>query len=161
VEVVVAEGVNIRRFTWVNPAGQPVATSGGMTADEVKLNLGQKVSRPDLAPIAARAPVEFISPTSSSENLRLAVPAAANPYATPTGPKHDHMMIRKTLTRSGGEVAKQLLGILKAPPATLAKESVDNMKNSLTREHAMLALLDKHNKLQEMVYSRIIGRQEA
>jgi hypothetical protein len=157
----VAEAGNIRRFTWVNPAGQAVAPAGGMTADEVKLNLGQKLTRPDLAPMAARGPVEFISPTTNSEVLRLAVPAAANPYATPVGPKHDHMMIRKTLTRSGSEVSRQLVGLLKSPPASLPKESVDNMKASLTREHAMLTLLERHNKLQEMIYSRLIGRQEA
>jgi hypothetical protein len=152
---------NVRRFTWVSPSGVGVAPTGGMTVDEVKLNQGQKVLRPDLAPIPTRAPVEFISPTTSSETLRLAVPDAANPYATPTGPRHDHMMIRKALTRSATATSKALLGALKTPSGNLPKEAVDQMRASLSREHAMLVLLEKQQKMQEDIYSRIIGRQDA
>jgi hypothetical protein len=68
----------VRRFTWVNPAGQGLGPAG-MTADEVKANLTVRAANnPALAPIAQKGPVEFISPTTSSESLRLAVPAGAN-----------------------------------------------------------------------------------
>jgi hypothetical protein len=153
----------VRRFTWVNPAGSGIAGTAGMTADEVKLHQVQpsRVSRPDVAPIAQRGPVEFIAPTTSSESLRLAVPEAANPFATPTGPRHDHMMVRKALTRSGTDISRQLVQSLKTPPAGLAKEDADRMRASLSREHAMLGLLEKLQKMQDQIYGRIIGTQEA
>lgn len=151
----------VRRFTWVNPAGTGIAPAAGMTADEVKLHQAQKVSRPEIAPIAQRAPVEFITPTTSSESLRLAVPEAANPFATPTGPRHDHMMVRKALTRSSTDISRQLVSSLKVPPAGVAKEDADRMRASLSREHAMLGLLEKLQKMQEQIYGRIIGHQEA
>jgi hypothetical protein len=150
---------NVRRFTWVNPAGTGVGPAG-MTADEVKANQGAKVSRPETAPIAQRGPVEFIAPSTSSETLRLAVPEAAHPFATPTGPRHDHMMVRKALTRSSSDVSRQLVSALK-DPVGLNKPDADRMRASLAREHAMLGLLEKLQKMQDQVYGRIIGRSEA
>lgn len=150
----------VRRFTWVNPAGTGIAPAAGMTADEVKLHQAQKVSRPEIAPIAQRAPVEFIAPTTSSESLRLAVPEAANPFATPTGPRHDHMLVLNALTRSSSDMAKQLVSGLKAPIG-VSKEDADRMRASLSREHAMLGILEKLQKMQKQIYGRIIGRQEA
>lgn len=152
----------VRRFTWISPSGEPIGPAG-MTADEVKVHQGQSlqnVQRPDVAPIAQRGPVEFIAPTTSSETLRLAVPEAANPFATPTGPRHDHMLVRKALERQSNEVGRALVSVLKNP-ANLPKEAVDNMRGSLAREHAMHSLLDKLQKMQEQIYGRIIGHQEA
>jgi hypothetical protein len=150
---------NVRRFTWVNPAGTGIGPAG-MTADEVKASQGAKVSRPETAPIAQRGPVEFIAPSTSSETLRLAVPEAANPYATPTGPRHDHMMVRKALTRSSGDVSRQLVSALK-DPVGVNKADADRMRASLSREHAMLGLLEKLQKMQDQIYGRIIGHSEA
>ncbi len=150
----------VRRFTWMTPSGTGVGPAGGMTADEVKIHLGLKLSRPETAPIAQKAPVEFIQPTTSSESLRLAVPAAANPFATPTGPRHDHMMVRRALTRSGTDMSKQLVSGLKNPVG-VSKEDADRMRASLSREHSMLGLLEKLQKMQEQIYGRIIGHQEA
>jgi len=150
---------NVRRFTWVNPAGTGIGPAG-MTADEVKANQAAKVSRPETAPIAQRGPVEFITPSTSSETLRLAVPEAANPYATPTGPRHDHMMVRKALTRSASDVSRQLVSALK-DPVGVNKADADRMRASLSREHAMLGLLEKLQKMQDQIYGRIIGRSEA
>lgn len=149
----------VRRFAWVNPAGQSIGPAG-ITADELKINQGVKVERPDVSPIAQRGPVEFISPSTSSETLRLAVPEAANPFATPTGPRHDHMMVRKALTRSGADVSRKLVTALK-DPVGVSKEDADRMRASLSREHSMLGLLDKLQKMQEQIYGRIIGQQEA
>jgi len=150
---------NVRRFTWVTPSGAGIGPAG-MTADEVKLHQGAKVSRPETAPIAQRGPVEFITPSTSSETLRLAVPEAANPFATPTGPRHDHMMVRRALTRSSADVSRQLVGALK-DPVGIPKPDADRMRASLSREHAMLGLLEKLQKMQDQVYGRIIGHQEA
>jgi hypothetical protein len=150
----------VRRFTWVNPAGTGIAPAAGMTADEVKLHQAQKVSRPEVAPIAQKAPVEFIAPSTSSESLRLAVPEAANPFATPTGPRHDHMMVRKALTRSSSDISRQLVSGLKTPVG-VSREDADRMRASLSREHSMLGLLEKLQKMQEQIYGRIIGQQEA
>jgi len=149
----------VRRFVYLNPAGEAVKP-GGLTADEVKVHQAPKVSRPEVMPIAQRGPVEFIQPTTSSESLRLAVPEAANPFATPTGPRHDHFMVRKALTRSSSDVSRRLVGALK-DPVGLSKEDADRMRASLSREHSMLGLLDKLQKMQEQIYGRIIGQQEA
>lgn len=148
----------VRRFPWVTPSGGPLGPAG-MTADELKIHQGLKVSKADTAPIAQRGPVEFISPTTSSEALRLAVPEAANPYATPTGPRHDHMMIRKALQRASTDVSKALTQALKAPPAGVKPEDADRMRASATREHQMLQLLKNLQEMQEQIYGRIIGNQ--
>jgi len=149
----------VRRFAWVNPAGTAIGPAG-ITADELKIHQGVKVERPDVMPIAQRGPVEFISPSTSSETLRLAVPEAANPSATPTGPRHDHMMVRKALTRSSTDVSRRLVSALK-DPVGVSKEDADRMRASLSREHSMLGLLEKLQKMQEQIYGRIIGQQEA
>lgn len=151
---------SVRRFPWMTPAGGAIGPAG-LTADEVKVNQGQKPLLPDVAPIAQRGPVEFIQPTMSSDHLRLAVPEAANPFATPTGPRHDFMMVRVALGRSRSDTSRALVGLLKDPPAGLAPESVERMRASLAREHAMLGLLQDLQEMQEQIYGRIIGSQEA
>lgn len=150
----------VRAFPWVNPAGSRVV-EGGMTADELKIHQGPKVATPESMPIAQRGPVEFITPTTSSDHLRLAVPVAANPFATPLGPRHDHMMVRTALGRSHTDTAKRLMGLLRDPPSTLPGDSVERMRASLAREHAMLGLLQNLQEMQEQIYGRIIGHQEA
>ena len=152
----------VRRFPWVTPSGGGVGPAG-MTADELKVHQGlinPKGAAAGVAPIAQRGPVEFISPTTSSESLRLAVPEAANPFATPTGPRHDHMLIRKALSRVGTDVSKALTNALKAPPPTVKPEDADRMRASATREHNMLQLLKSLQEMQEQIYGRIIGTQQ-
>lgn len=151
---------SVRRFPWVTPSGGPIGPAG-MSVDEVKVHQGVKPLPPDVAPIAQRGPVEFISPSHSSDHLRLAVPEAANPYATPTGPRHDFMMVRTALARSRSETSRGLVSLLKSPPPGLAPESVERMRASLAREHAMLGLLQNLQEMQEEIYGRIIGSQEA
>lgn len=151
---------SVRRYPWMTPAGTSIGPAG-MTADEVKVHQGQKPSTPDVAPIAQRGPVNFIQPSVSSDHLRLAVPTAANPFATPTGPRHDHMMVRTALGRSRSDTSRTLVGLLKEPPAGLAADSVERMRASLAREHAMLGLLQNLQEMQEQIYGRIIGGQEA
>lgn len=149
-----------RRFPWMTPAGGAIGPAG-LTSEEVKINQGQETTTPDVAPIAQRGPVEFIQPSTSSDQLRLAVPTAANPFATPTGPRHDYMMVRTALARTRHDSSRALVGLLKDPPAGLASESVERMRASLSREHAMLALLQNLQEMQEQIYGRIIGGQEA
>lgn len=149
-----------RQFPWMTPAGGRVI-DGGLTVDELKVQQNQRVAPPESMPIAQRGPLEFIAPTTSSDGLRLAVPVAANPYATPTGPRHDHMMVRTALGRSHSATAKQLMGLLREPPSGLGAEQVERMRASLSREHAMLGLLQNLQEMQEEIYGRIIGKQEA
>lgn len=154
---------SVKRFPWVTTAGGPIGPAG-ITADELKLFQGGAVGKkttPDVAPIAQRGPVEFIAPTTSSENLRLAVPEAANPYATPLGPRHDHVMVRTALTRAQSPMSRALLSALKSPPAGVSTDAAGQMRASLKREHDMLGLLQKHHEWQEHIYARIIGRQDA
>ena len=53
------------------------------------------------------------------------------------------------------------MGILRDPPAGIDKPRVEQMRASLAREHAMLGLLRNLQEMQEMIYGRIIGRQNA
>lgn len=152
---------NVRSFPWMTPGGGRISQVG-MSADEVKLQQGLVAKNtPATSPIAQRGPVEFLQPTTSSDSLRLAVPSAANPYATPTGPKHDHMMVRQALGRSHSDTSRALVSALKAEPAGIRGEEVGRMKSSLSREHAMLTLLQDVQEMQEMIYGMIIGSQEA
>jgi hypothetical protein len=150
----------VRAFPWVTPSGAKVVQSG-LSAEEVKLHQGQKITTPETMPIAQRGPLEFIAPSTSSDHLRLAVPEAANPFATPTGPRHDHMMVRTALSRSQTATSKHLVGLLRAPPGGLPGESVERMRASLAREHAMLGLLQNLQEMQEQIYGRLIGNQGA
>jgi hypothetical protein len=150
----------VKKFAWVSPSGGGIGPAG-MTADEVKVHQGVKTQRPETMPIAQRGPVEFISPSTSSETLRLAVPVAANPFATPTGPRHDHMMVRKVLSRAGGDTARALQSALKGKPAGVTDEQATQMRASLSREFGMLELLKNLQEMQEGIYARLQGRQEA
>lgn len=153
-------GRNVQRFPWATPAGQSIGPAG-LTSEEVKINQGIEVSTPDIAPIAQRGPVEFISPTSSSENLRLAVPVAANPFATPTGPKHDHMLIRNALGRAQNDTTKTLMGILREPGSSIDKKDVGRMRAWVAREHEMLGVLKELQEMQRYIYGHLIGNQSA
>jgi len=148
----------VHRFPWMTPAGGAIGPAG-MTAEEVKLHQGRELQRPELAPIAQRGPVEFIAPSTSSEQLRLAVPEAANPYATPTGPRHDHMMVRAALGRASTPTSGELVRLLKTTPAGIDEAAVGQMRASLAREHSMNSLLQRLLEMQEQVYGRIIGTQ--
>jgi len=46
-------------------------------------------------------------------------------------------------------------------PVGVNKADADRMRASLSREHAMLGLLEKLQKMQDQIYGRIIGRSEA
>ena len=150
----------VTRFPWVTPSGTPLVDNG-MTADEVKVHQAVEGQTIESQPIAQRAPVEFLTPSRSSDHLRLAVPEAANPFATPTGPRHDHMMVRTALERSHTDTSKQLVGLLREPPQGVASDSVERMRASLAREHAMLGLLQNLQEMQDQVYGRIIGNADA
>lgn len=150
----------VQRFPWMTPSGGAIGPAG-VTADELKVHQGKDLQRPEVAPIAQRGPVEFIQPSTSSESLRLAVPVAANPFATPTGPKHDHMLVRQALARSHSSTSGELVRLLKSNPAGVDETAVGQMRASLSREHAMLGLLQTVQEMQEQIYGRIIGSQEA
>ena len=146
----------VRRFGWVSPSGENVIPSG-VTADELKIQQ-IKPGSPSIAPIAQRAPVEFLTPSTSSEDLRLTVPTAANPYATPLGPRHDHVMIRKAMARLGGDIGRMITTALKAYPAGNADG--DKMRASLAREHKMFEVLEPLQQMTEEIYAQMIGNQQ-
>lgn len=149
-----------RQFPWVTPSGTTMGPAG-LTAEEVKIQQGKGVAAPNVAPIAQRGPVDFISPSPSGEALRLAVPESANPFVTPTGPRHDHMMIRQAISRSRSDVSRALVQSLKEVPAGITPEAVGQMRASLARENAMLKKLHGLQQMQEEIYGRVIGGQEA
>jgi hypothetical protein len=150
----------VQRFPWMTPAGGAIGPAG-LTVDEVKVHQGKAPKGAVIQPLAERGPVQLIAPTTSSEQLRLAVPEAANPFATPTGPRHDHMMVRSALLRAGTATSGELVRLLKGNPAGVDDAAVGQMRASLAREHAMCSLLQRLQEMQEHIYGRIIGHQEA
>ena len=151
--------VSVMRPPW---GGAHVDKMGaiGVTADEMKVRTGQELPAPSVGPIAQSGPMEFINPSRTSDGLRLAVPTAHDPFTTPTGPKHDYVLVQSAINRSRSNRSADLLKMLQEPPGGLKEEVVTQMRASLARENNMMKLLGEVQTMQEEVYGRILGGQE-
>lgn len=132
----------------------------GVTAEEMKVRTGAGLPAPEVGPIAQPGPMEFINPSRSSDNLRLAVPSTENPFTTPSGPKHDYILVASAINRSRSNRSAELVQMLQDPPAGFKEEVVTQMRASLARENSMMQLLDQVQGMQQEVYGRILGSQE-
>jgi len=150
----------VRRFPWASPSGAPVGPAG-VTKEELQISQVRGEGGPEVRPIAQKGPVEFISPSTSSDTLRLAVPEAANPYATPVGPRHDHMMVRTALGRSRSEVSRALIDTLKGDVPGVNSEATKWMRASLSSEHKMYVVLQDLQEMQDHIYGYLAGNQSA
>ncbi|MFH1812339.1 MAG: hypothetical protein ABIJ09_26620 [Pseudomonadota bacterium] len=139
----------------------PVGTGLGVSADELKAQQAKPDRDPMLSPIPQVGPTEFLAPTTNSEQLRLQVPTAASPLATPVGPLHDHIYIRKALAKAKGDLSQQLLQFVTRGGVSLPADRQNQIRASLSREQAMFSLLDDTQKMQEQIYGMIIGSAEA
>ncbi|MCP4500174.1 MAG: hypothetical protein GY822_09465 [Deltaproteobacteria bacterium] len=155
------QNAGVRRFPWASPAGAPIGPAG-VTKEELQISQVRGKGGPEVRPIAQKGPVEFISPSGGSDNLRLAVPDAANKFATPVGPRHDHMMVRTALGRSRSDVSRALIETLKGDaPAGVNPEATKWMRASLSSEHKMNVVLQDLQEMQDHIYGFIAGNQSA
>src|SRR5690242_11756295 len=84
---------------WPWPVSNPTL---GITAEEIKVQKPNPPKDPSIQPVPELRSTEFLTPSTNSEHLRLAPPAAANPLATAVGPQHDHIMVRIALDKARG-----------------------------------------------------------
>jgi hypothetical protein len=139
----------------------PTAPGLGVSVEELKIQQARPDKDPALMPIAQTAPVEFISPTSSSEHLRLQTPVAANPLATPTGPLHDHIYIRRAFERAESELSQRLYQLVVRDGVQLPADRKSQIRASLSREQALFSRLREVKDMQEYIYGKIVGTAEA
>jgi hypothetical protein len=150
---------NQKRGVWPWPVSNPTL---GITAEEIKAQKPLAPKDPAIQPIPEPGAVEFLNPSTNSEHLRLAPPAAANPMATATGPAHDHFKVRSALEKSKGSTAQDLHRFLTgAETMGLSEERRTQMKTTLAREQAMVILLRGVQEMQERIYAKVIGTSEA
>ena len=143
------------RIGWVNPAGEMIRPSG-LTADEVKLNQGQKVKSSEVLYVPPRRPTEFIQGAVTSDEERVGKPPLAEPFPTPTGPLHNHMHVRKRLQLSHHPTMKALNDAVDNPRG-ISAEAQSKMKASIDKEYRMLARLHVLQKDVETIYARLAG----
>ena len=138
----------------------PVNISGeiGTTAEEVKaLNKGLE-KNPYASPMPEAAPVNFLAPVRSSEDLRFGeqeVPLAASDGRTAT---LTHVVLRRVLSkarRKGAVLFDEAVEAKGFPGLPEGRHA--QMKALLSRERAMLDMLDKYNGLAEDVYMRLLA----
>jgi hypothetical protein len=154
-----SDKIGANRTVWPWPVQNGVL---GLTADEIKVQRATVSKDPAIQPIPETRATEFLAPTGNSEHLRLSPPAAANPLVTPTGPLHDHIMVRAALEKARGTAAQDLHKFLQSPEAAgLPEDRRNQMRASLAREQALMTLMRGIQEMQETIYARVIGSSEA
>lgn len=129
----------------------------GTYAEEVR---APKLERdPEAAPMPAAAPVSFLSPAGSSEQLRVGEPPAFS--ADPTEIEQlslRHVVFRRVLARRKGTGWQQLERAVDTQPLTgLPEPRRDQMRAMLRREQAMLQILERYNGMAEQVYAVMLS----
>lgn len=133
----------------------------GTYAEEVKA-LQKTEKNPDAAPMPALAPTKLLTPARSSDNLRMGEPELLKEIhgdATPV--PLTHVVLRRVLGRSRKK------GVLKFDEAVETENLEDmpstrreQMRSMLSREKAMLEILDRYNGLAEGVYMRLLSESK-
>ena len=114
---------SVTRHPWGNAQVDKMGAVG-VTAEEMKVRTGAGLPAPEVGPIAQAGPMEFINPTRSSDNLRLAVPNTENPFTTPMGPQHDYVLVASAINRSRSSRSADLVKMLQDPPGGFKDEVV-------------------------------------
>ncbi len=152
---------NLSRYT------NDLARAKGTSIDELRVNLDvavEKVSDESVDPVAiqpmaTREAADFISPSNGADNLRLLVPNAANPFASPTGPVPVHMLLRRALERFGGQESRDLIAALDSPRDDIPVDAQKKMRASLSRLHAMDTILRQVGAWAEHINAHRSSRQ--
>lgn len=135
----------------------------GTFPEEVKA-LQKRVERnPDASPMPEVAPTKLLTPTQSSDNLRMGDPAEAaarNRDASAT-PALNHVVFRRVLMRSRRKGMLRFTDAVDAEDLEeLPSSRRDQMRSMLAREGAMLEILDRYNALAESVYMRLLSESK-
>jgi hypothetical protein len=129
----------------------------GTYPEEIK-QLQKTEKNPDAAPMPDVAPVRLLSPTQSSDNLRMGEPAVPVTLIEGLTSTLTHVVLRRVLSKA------------RRRGAVLFDEAVDGgsfddlpggrhdqMKKNVARERALFDLLDRYNALAEDVYTRLLA----
>lgn len=134
--------------------------SVGHTLDELKPAQTQALPA-EIAPLPSRELLNFLGGSRVSEQIRLHVPEAANPFqSSPSGPKHDYFLLQRVIQRSNSDIANAIVTRLQLPSSDLSEQSMAFMRASLAREHNMLELLKSLTDSMGRVHNRVVGSQE-
>ncbi|MBI2378526.1 MAG: hypothetical protein HYV07_31295 [Deltaproteobacteria bacterium] len=138
----------------------PVNLGGeiGTTAEEVKALHKGLEKNPYASPLPEVAPVNFLTPIRSSEDLRFGeqdVPLAASDGRTAT---LTHVVLRRVLSKARRQGAVLFDEAVESKAYQgLPEGRQQQMKTLLSRERAMLEMLDRYNGLAEGVYMRLLA----
>jgi hypothetical protein len=134
----------------------PKVSTYGVTAEEMKVLKPRVDVNPASAPMAEVGPTEFLNPSTSSEHLRLQVPNAADPLATPLGPLHDHLQIQAALARHESDLSQQIYSLIKEGKIDLPEARKAQILASLDRKGSMFEFMKEEPlEWQKQVYSKL------
>ena len=139
----------------------PTAPGLGVCVEEVQAREAKPDKNPMVSPVPTTAPTEFLTPSTSSEHLRIQAPKAANPLATPTGPIHDHFHIRDAVLKAASPLSEKMVQAVSRGTVDLPVDRQKQIRASLTREKALFSLLGDLKEMQDQIYGQIIGSAEA
>ncbi len=146
--------ISYQRFT-----NMPVNISEfGSTAEEYALTKGKAETNIMIAPMATNAADGLLAPKTSSDSLRVEAPATpqVNEFE---GPKLHHITVRGALTKGTAKIGRFIADAVKNDPMSgISADRRGQILASLSKESAMCDLLGRFQRLQEGVYSRVLGQ---
>ncbi|MCC7384747.1 MAG: hypothetical protein IT384_23055 [Deltaproteobacteria bacterium] len=143
------------RDKWPFPANVGLL---GTYPEEVKALQRSPEKNPDAAPMPQVAPLRFLSPLKSSEDLRMGEPDS--PIQLPENGTiiFTHVVIRRFLKKARRRGVVLFDDAVESEPLIDTPENRrDQMKAMLARERALLELLDRYNALAEGVYAQLLA----
>lgn len=131
----------------------------GTYNEEIK-QLQKLEKNPDASPVPALAPSNFISPSRTSEDLRVGDPELPLVRDDPESPQLTltHIVLRRLLLkrrRKGWKLFQE--AVQDEPLGNLPEGRRKQMQSMLNRERAMLEKLAHYNGLAEDVYARLLS----
>lgn len=143
------------------PWPQNIGTLGTFP-EEVKALQKRVEKNLDASPLAEVAPTKLLTPARSSDNLRMGEPEILQELNADAGPMTlTHVVFRRVLMKAKRK------GVLRFDEAVdaegldeLPSTRRDQMRSMLSREKAMLEILDRYNGLAEAVYMRLLSESK-
>lgn len=148
--------ISYQRFT-----NMPVNISEfGSTAEEYALTKGKAETNIMIAPMATNAAEGLLGPKTSSDHLRVEAPTTPqiNEYE---GPTLHHIAVRGALTKGTAKIGRFIAETVKSDAMRgIGDDRRGQILASLSKESAMCDLLGRFQKMQEGVYSRVLGQSK-
>lgn len=133
----------------------------GTHPEEVKA-LRQRIEKnPAASPMPDLAPARLLSPSRTSDSLRMGGPSVADVDGGPDalGGTLTHVVFRRILTKARRRAAVAFDEAVDSEPIDGDAPSGrrEQMKAMIARERAMLEIFDRYNALAEDVYMRLLA----